>query len=119
MIRSHPGVRSDLFRRPLDEARITDFFGGVAQPEVFPPARESVQTVIDDVHTSESLQHVAITPENDPTSLFYHPDGAQNATTLPLLESRGGPWDTRWKDTRKWTSVLLVAFLVTWVSFTR
>ena len=30
-IESHPGVRSDLFRRPLGDVRITDFFGGVSQ----------------------------------------------------------------------------------------
>ncbi|EAU89109.2 glycosylphosphatidylinositol anchor biosynthesis protein [Coprinopsis cinerea okayama7 len=33
-IKSQPGVRSDLFRRPLDQTLITDFFGGVAQVEV-------------------------------------------------------------------------------------
>ncbi|KAJ7435055.1 Metalloenzyme, LuxS/M16 peptidase-like protein [Mycena galericulata] len=33
-IGSDPGVRADLFRRPLDEVRITDCFGGVAQVEV-------------------------------------------------------------------------------------
>ncbi|TFK68327.1 hypothetical protein BDN72DRAFT_841901 [Pluteus cervinus] len=33
-IKSHPGVRNDLFKRPLDQVRITDFFGGVSQAEV-------------------------------------------------------------------------------------
>ncbi|KAG6873586.1 glycosylphosphatidylinositol anchor biosynthesis [Termitomyces sp. T159_Od127] len=33
-IHSHPGVRSDLFRRPLADTLITDFFGGVAHVEV-------------------------------------------------------------------------------------
>lgn len=33
-MRSAPGVRSDLFSRPLDETLITDFFGGVSQAEV-------------------------------------------------------------------------------------
>jgi phosphatidylinositol glycan class K len=33
-IRSHPGVRSDLFHRPLERTLITDFFGGVAHAEV-------------------------------------------------------------------------------------
>lgn len=34
---SHAGVRSDLFRRPLDQTYITDFFGGVSQAEVMSP----------------------------------------------------------------------------------
>ena len=33
-IRSHAGVRADLFNRPLERTLITDFFGGVAHAEV-------------------------------------------------------------------------------------
>ena len=33
-IRSRPGVRFDLFHRPLEQTLITDFFGGVAHAEV-------------------------------------------------------------------------------------
>ncbi|KAF9500617.1 hypothetical protein BDN71DRAFT_1440030 [Pleurotus eryngii] len=33
-IGSHPGVRSDLFKRRVDAALITDFFGGVAQVQL-------------------------------------------------------------------------------------
>ena len=116
MIRSHAGVRSDLFRRPLDKTRITDFFGGVAQAEVFPPTQESARTVFESVQPPEPSQHVAIPPESDPVPPRSHPDGAQDNTTL-LLESEGDAWHTRWKDIRKWTSVLLVASLVAWVSF--
>ncbi|KAJ2936899.1 hypothetical protein H1R20_g196, partial [Candolleomyces eurysporus] len=36
-INSHPGVRSDLFKRPLEETLITDFFGGVARVDVVEP----------------------------------------------------------------------------------
>lgn len=31
---SNAGVRSDLFRRPLDETLLTDFFGGVSKIEL-------------------------------------------------------------------------------------
>lgn len=34
-------MRADLFHRPLSEAHITDFFGGVAQVEVSPPSADS------------------------------------------------------------------------------
>lgn len=33
-IKSHPGVRTDLFRRDLSEVLITDFFGSVQRVEV-------------------------------------------------------------------------------------
>ncbi|KAG8216891.1 peptidase C13 family-domain-containing protein, partial [Butyriboletus roseoflavus] len=118
VIRSNAGVRSDLFRRPLDKTRITDFFGGVAQAEVFPPAQESVQGVLpENVRPSETSQHAVIPPENDPITLRYHPDGVRDNTTLPWLGNEREVWDVRWKDIRKWTSVLLIVSLLTWVSF--
>jgi phosphatidylinositol glycan class K len=44
-IHSTPGVRTDLFHRPLDNVRITDFFGGVAQVELtdMSPHREAFE----------------------------------------------------------------------------
>ncbi|KAN0084175.1 Peptidase C13 family domain containing protein [Tylopilus felleus] len=120
VIRSHAGVRSDLFQRPLDKTRITDFLGGVAQAEVFPPPQECAQTVQpEDVRPPEESQYVPIPPDNDPVVLDYHPNGVQDNPTLPSLESESKALDTRWIDIRKWTSVLLVATLVTWVSFAR
>lgn len=117
MIRSHAGVRSDLFRRPLDKTRITDFFGGVAQAEVFPPAQESAQTVLpENVRPPETSQPAAIPPDNDLVSLHHNADGVRD-NTLSSLQSESDVWDTRWKDIRNWISLLLVALLVTWVSF--
>jgi phosphatidylinositol glycan class K len=37
VIHSSPGVRSDLFNRPLSETLLTDFFGGVSEVEVLEP----------------------------------------------------------------------------------
>jgi len=34
LIHSTPGVRTDLFRRPLDQVKITDFFGNVQNVEI-------------------------------------------------------------------------------------
>ncbi|KAL4244759.1 peptidase C13 family protein [Abortiporus biennis] len=45
-IHSHPGIRTDLFRRPLKSTYITDFFGGVAQAEVLPPIPLSILSVL-------------------------------------------------------------------------
>ncbi|GAA5867749.1 hypothetical protein JCM1840_006679 [Sporobolomyces johnsonii] len=36
VIHSTPGVRSDLFQRPLSETLLTDFFGGVSEVELSP-----------------------------------------------------------------------------------
>ncbi|KAG9313391.1 peptidase C13 family-domain-containing protein, partial [Chiua virens] len=119
LIRSHPGVRSDLFRRPLDKTRITDFFGGVAQAETFPPAQERTQQRVlgDDIQPLETSQPTVVSPEHPVTSPF-RPDGLRDNITLPLIEMGNEAWDTRYKEVRKWSSVLLVAALVGWVSFT-
>jgi hypothetical protein len=37
LIHSTPGVRTDLFPRPLDQVLLTDFFGGVASVDVSSP----------------------------------------------------------------------------------
>ncbi|PFH48957.1 hypothetical protein AMATHDRAFT_64140 [Amanita thiersii Skay4041] len=43
-IGSHPGVRDDLYNRPLNQALITDFFGGVAHAEVVGSSDDEAQT---------------------------------------------------------------------------
>jgi len=68
-MRSHAGVRIDLFRRDPTKVLLTDFFGGVAQAEIVAPAdvddardfarsvSQSKQTVVDlqrDGHSSVS-----------------------------------------------------------------
>ncbi|KAF7723906.1 glycosylphosphatidylinositol anchor biosynthesis [Apophysomyces ossiformis] len=35
-ISSHPGIRSDLFKRPVDKVKVTDFFGNVQNVELTP-----------------------------------------------------------------------------------
>ena len=41
-MKSTPGVRSNLFPRPLDKTLLTDFFGGVSQAEVV--AEEDIES---------------------------------------------------------------------------
>jgi len=114
VIRSHAGVRSDLFGRPLDKTLITDFFGGVAQAEVFPPVPDEAQTVFSEATCPpETSQHTATSPEDDP----QHLDGPWENTNPPSVVGESEPWDTRWKEIRKWTSIMLVGSLVAWVSF--
>ncbi|KIJ58193.1 hypothetical protein HYDPIDRAFT_96436 [Hydnomerulius pinastri MD-312] len=118
-IRSHPGVRSDLFRRPLDKALITDFFGGVAQVEMFPAVEEKIQA---NTFVSKCSQDTKIPqqhPPNPTADELISGEVHANTTSVPLSGFANQPWDTRWKEIRKWTSVLLVGSLVGWVSFAR
>jgi len=58
VIRSHPGVRSDLFHRPLERTLITDFFGGVAHAEVMDtePARTPSSPLVQPLAQVDSIE---------------------------------------------------------------
>lgn len=101
-INSHAGVRSDLFKRPLESALITDFFGGVAQVEVTPPQ-----------------QGTALPPSN-PSTPASQPDqklrrAASNVPATPRLTSLLDGW----REMRTWGSVAVIGVLVGWVSLKR
>ncbi|KAI6019989.1 peptidase C13 family-domain-containing protein [Pisolithus orientalis] len=119
-IRSHPGVRSDLFQRPLEGALVTDFFGGVSQAEIFPVTEEDADTALQYITRVSFPDHVV---HPDPVSpQACHDQGVNttrsNATAL-TPEKDNIMLDVRWKDIRKWTSIAIVGFLVGWVSFVR
>ncbi|KDQ58649.1 hypothetical protein JAAARDRAFT_128569 [Jaapia argillacea MUCL 33604] len=113
-IHSHPGVRSDLFNRPLDKTLITDFFGGVAHAEVIP---ESISRASPSP-SSESPEDIfqEETPSNPSPILSTNTTSAMH----PLLHdlstsklSRG----TFWREAQSWLSVVLLALLAGLVGF--
>lgn len=103
-ISSHPGVRTDLFRRPIDRALITDFFGGVSRAEVAPPTEESIGVELDVAHLSTEAATETF-PAKAPTFSPYKP-----------LTLESSPHDTNIQWTiRMWTGLLLTGGLLVWV----
>ncbi|KAG6852661.1 hypothetical protein C0991_010115 [Blastosporella zonata] len=106
-INSHPGVRSDLFRRALDQTLITDFFGGVAQVEVSPPSPSQVQS-----HQEQSEQIPLPPPQ------IYKraeaPTGSMHSS-LPLDVT--GAWTQVGQKVRAWGSLVAIGALVGWVGW--
>ena len=100
-IGSKHGVRRDLFKRPLDKTRITDFFGGVAQVEV--------ANADDSIRSNSVLESIAIeevSPEHHQrVSLPHAPAAMFNFFT----------WLRKWRVVRAWASVGLLGVLVGWV----
>ncbi|KAH7886969.1 peptidase C13 family-domain-containing protein [Phlebopus sp. FC_14] len=126
-IRSHAGVRSDLFNRPLDKTLITDFFGGVAQAEIFPPAQRELRA---DAFVPASLRETEKYPHTQDG--LIQPDELPPARHRPLLDvlwenttttasspDKSQVWEPQWKEVRKWASICLAGSLVGWVSFSR
>ena len=60
IINSHPGVRSDLFHRPLERTLITDFFGGVAHAEIMDtgPTRVPSSPLVQPFAQADSITNI-------------------------------------------------------------
>lgn len=109
-IGSHPGVRDDLFKRPLDQSLITDFFGGVAQAEVV--SEDEIRSLPDPSAIDDTQgETLRVTPRREIKS-------ASSVLRTVLSQSQlSGPRHDRWRDARAWASLLLVVMLVGWVSW--
>jgi GPI-anchor transamidase subunit K len=100
-IGSHPGIRKDLFRRPVDQTLITDFFGGVAHAEVVDVEDDGVEE--------------AITPIPEPVPVSQP---AEKKTVKASTE--GVKFDTTSKvdspTLRAWGSLVIIGLLTAFVA---
>ncbi|KAL1662610.1 peptidase C13 family-domain-containing protein [Schizophyllum commune] len=108
-IRSHPGVRSDLFKRPVESALITDFFGGVAQVEVM----QNVADVAADI----ALTDDALAQEKVVSQLTRAPriDAVVPRNMSIEQHAEVSSWGGTWRTCRSWVGLGLVGGLVGWV----
>lgn len=99
IIRSHPGVRSDMFHRPLERTLITDFFGGVAHAEVMDagPMHGLFSPLVSTIAQDDSIIK----------------DDHNLVEVLPNRIERTE--DYRLRLLRAWGSVGIMGLLVTWV----
>ncbi|EJF61931.1 hypothetical protein DICSQDRAFT_146723 [Dichomitus squalens LYAD-421 SS1] len=119
-IRSHPGVRSDLFERDFRDTLVTDFFGGVAQVEVLPPLNGSPRPRVSfDEITSETAElgvHqekesglvASVGDINGHVFLAALGEGPQSEVGRPFV-----------RKARTWTSTLAVLVMGCWVATRR
>ncbi|KAI0300170.1 peptidase C13 family-domain-containing protein [Multifurca ochricompacta] len=105
-IRSHPGVRSDLFHRPLEQTLITDFFGGVAHAEVMTARVTEGHTNAPSLLDSPFAE---IDPINEGSGHEY-----ELVEALPALAD----WtrDPLTITLRAWGSLSVMGALVAWVT---
>ncbi|KAF8155499.1 peptidase C13 family-domain-containing protein [Crassisporium funariophilum] len=110
-INSNPGVRSDLFKRPLDKTRITDFFGGVAQVEVLPPLGAMSSSVFLETSTPGEGPKAQVEVQVPQQKLSF-PQIPEPSSSFTALHHE-------WKTARAWVSVILIGVLFGWVTFKR
>ena len=113
-IRSHPGVRSDLFGRSLRETLVTDFFGGVSQADVLPPLDlgQTSKASSDAIAPEDMLDHKNVT---DPLATVAKLDG--QAFIAALTEKPKAVVGGR--GLRAWASSISLIALVAWVTTRR
>lgn len=105
-MRSKPGVRSDLFPRPLDKTLLTDFFGGVSQAEVV--AEEAIES---HVRTTSTLA------ENSPRLCPGEKKlKAAKLFAAKLEESSYMDDGINSAAIRAWTGAGLVGLFVAWIT---
>ncbi|PPQ77458.1 hypothetical protein CVT26_005844 [Gymnopilus dilepis] len=87
-IGSHPGVRSDLFNRPLDKTLITDFFGGVAQVEIVPPP-DPISPIRDsELASAEDIQEALKVEQTVRRPAVSHPSSQKELLAWLTLPDR-------------------------------
>ena len=106
-MRSTPGVRSDLFGRPLDKTLLTDFFGGVSQAEVV--AEEAIES-----HTRSTVTEEALHPSVGERKPKAVKPSAVKVDTLkgPSDGGNGIPGAT----TRAWAGAGLIGLFIVWIA---
>ncbi|KAI0066988.1 hypothetical protein BV25DRAFT_1820144 [Artomyces pyxidatus] len=103
-IRSHAGVRSDLFHRPLNRTLITDFFGGVAHAEVIDSSGDaSLLSVHPQVYVQPNM---SLSDEGSvEVAVELLPDAVDAAGSAVI------------RQLRAWGSLGLVGAVIAWVAF--
>ncbi|KAG9126754.1 glycosylphosphatidylinositol anchor biosynthesis [Ceratobasidium sp. 392] len=112
LIKSHAGVRSDLFNRPLSEAKVTDFFGGVAQVEVL---EENVPSW---TWQESTRQQKPASHQSASKLVSYSRSSSSSSSVKPRLQAAwdvgSGKREERLDLSRAWAATALVAGLVLW-----
>ena len=127
-MRSHSGIRTDLFKRPLNETLITDFFGGVAQVQVtddivLEPGDDELYSLDSDSVESRPPQEDSSAPTETPSSsednITITPgdlrppklDVSTDRFSIPTLAPQGFT-----PSLRSWMSLIAIGCIVGWIS---
>lgn len=106
-MKSTPGVRSDLFSRPLGKTLLTDFFGGVSQAEVV--AEDAIES-----HTRSSVAEKVLHPNAGERKPKAVKPSAVKVDTFGGLSRKGDGVPSA--NIRAWAGAGLIGLFVVWIS---
>lgn len=106
-MKSTPGVRSDLFTRPLDKTLLTDFFGGVSQAEVV--VEEAIET-----HPISTATEKVLYPSAGEQKPKVVKPSAVNVDTLKWSSLKGDGAPSAM--VRAWAGAGLIGLSIAWIT---
>ncbi|EIW78701.1 hypothetical protein CONPUDRAFT_108689 [Coniophora puteana RWD-64-598 SS2] len=118
-IRSHPGVRSDLFQRPLSDTLLTDFFGGVAHAEIFDSSSSNIDFELDEEFASKWQAVYDDACNAETSSDGGDAENSSERVAQSSIRKIGEKLDLspgKWKEARKWASVASLGALIAWAA---
>jgi len=99
-----------LFKRPLDQTRITDFFGGVSQVEVLGQSPASNYVSVGQATPESELPPI---PDRLP-SVSTPATSTLSSTDAIVLKAQA--WLGEFKAARSWISAFLLVSLFGWIA---
>jgi len=122
-IKSHAGVRSDLYPRPLGEVRITDFLGAVSKVDVLPSdagaasaPEEAEEEAVVPVPEEVEVKLPMLKGESSERALHPLPTGAEklHVEQAQVLGMGMGMEREQSSTIRAWGAAGVVIALVAW-----
>lgn len=103
LIHSTPGVRTDLFRRPLDQVKITDFFGNVQSVEI----GSQGETIDEELLTRLSNASVPFSQESEGEVILKK----------DTLDIGGHGYDVKLQQGNVWIKIgAVIACIILWIA---
>ena len=107
LIHSTPGVRTDLFRRPLDQVKITDFFGNVQSVEIGGQGEVVDEDLLD--NQNHSLSHLNANLESNETVVA--------AKMKDTLDIGNGGFEVKLQHGNVWVKTgVVIACILLWIA---
>ena len=111
LIHSTPGVRTDLFRRRLDEVKITDFFGNVQSVEI------GGGEVVDEELLDKQLP---VNKSHSVASQFKHSNDTKIVTKEDIMDVGEHGFEVRLQHGNVWIKGgAIIACIIMWMAAKR
>jgi len=117
LIKSHAGVRSDLFPRALDSVLVTDFFGGVAQVELLdePTTSISMSSSSSNSRINSTNQETIVSSQSRAVASSRSSSRTADQQPHPSIQKAALWRSVETRTARAWTVTSILVGALTWM----